>query len=108
MISKYGKDREIAIIPLDREGDLVELKRLSAVTEPRMQGWYNGRNDQDLHPAITVSRSVSGVKDFRFDTLLIPVKAGASLPKVIKKSETVVMVTFDHKEYEFDLERLHI
>ena len=108
VISKYGKDREIAIIPLDREGDLVELKRLSAVTEPRMQGWYNGRNDQDLHPAITVSRSVSGVKNFRFDTLLIPVKAGASLPKVIKKSETVVMVTFDHKEYEFDLERLHI
>jgi hypothetical protein len=84
VISDFGKEYEVVIIPLDDESANVELKTVSAVTEPQMQGWYNGRNESDLHEATTVSRKVSGVKNFNLTTLFFPVKAGESLPQVTK------------------------
>ena len=108
VISDFGKKYEIAIIPLDENDDSVEVKTVSAVSEPQMQGWYNGRNESNLHEAITVSRKVSGVKDFKFTTLFFPIKAGEELPKVTKNANGTVNVCFAGKEYCFDLNALNV
>jgi len=107
IISDFGKEYEVVIVPLDDDGAKVELKTVSAVTEPQMQGWYNGRNESYLHEAITVSRKVSGVKDFKFTTLFFPVKAGDALPEVSKNANGTVKVRFAGKEYCFDLNALN-
>jgi len=107
VISNFGKEYEIVMIPLDEESAPVELNTVSAVTEPQMQGWYNGRNEANLHEAITVSRKVNAVKDFRFNTLFIPVKAADKLPKVTKDENGKVNVLFEGKEYNFDLNALN-
>ncbi|MBQ9115637.1 MAG: alginate lyase family protein, partial [Clostridia bacterium] len=82
VISDFGRKYDIVIIPVDDPAAKPELCTVSAATEPQFQGWYNGRNESYLHEAITVSRKVSGVKDYRFTTLLFPVEAGADLPRV--------------------------
>ena len=102
---KNGRQYEVAMIPLDCECAEVTVKTVSAVTEPMMQGWYNGRNESDLHEAITVSRCVSGRKVYVFTTLFFPVKSGESLPTV-KKDGSRVCVNFNGEEYIFDLEHL--
>ena len=107
VISDFGKDYEVVMIPLDEDIAPVELKTVSAVTEPQMQGWYNGRNESNLHEAITVSRKVCKVKDFRLTTLFFPVKAGDPLPKVTKDENGKVNVLFEGKEYNFDLNALN-
>lgn len=103
VISDYGKTYEIAIIPLDDESAPVSLKTVSAITEPQYQGWYNGRNENNLHKAITVSREVKDVKDFRFNTLLFPVKSGDTLPQITKTAQNTVQITFEGKSYTIDL-----
>ena len=107
VIPDYGKDYEIVMIPIDEETAPVELKTVSAVTEPQMQGWYNGRNESDLHEAITVSRKVSKVKDFKLTTLFFPVKAGEPLPLVTKNESRTLNVYFEGKEYTLDLNELN-
>ena len=107
VISDYGKDYEIVMIPIDEETAPVELKTVSAVTEPQMQGWYNGRNESDLHEAITVSRKVSKVKDFKLTTLFFPVKAGEPLPLVTKNESRTLNVYFEGKEYTLDINELN-
>ena len=95
------------MIPLDENTAPVELKTVSAVTEPQMQGWYNGRNESKLHEAITVSRKVSGVKDYKFNTLIFPVKAGDALPKVTEDANGRVNICFEGKKYTVDLYSLN-
>ncbi len=107
VVSCFGKEYEIAIIPLDDESADVELITVSAAKEPMIQGWYNGRNDAHLHEAITVSRKVSGMKNFRFNTLFIPVKSGDVLPKVTKNADGNVSVILNGKEYIFNLNNLN-
>lgn len=107
VISDFGKDYEVVMIPLDEDTAPVELKTVSAVTEPQMQGWYNGRNESNLHEAITVSRKVCGVKDFRLTTLFFPVKAGDPLPKVTSNENGKINVLFEGKEYKLDLNALN-
>ncbi len=107
VISEFGKEYEIALIPLDEETAPIELKIVSAVTEPKLRGWYNGRNEACLHEAVTVSRKVCGVKDFRFNTLLIPVKAGASVPTVVRDTDSKVTVIVGDKEHHIDLTMLN-
>lgn len=107
VISDFGKDYEVVMIPLDEDTAPVELKTVSAVTEPQMQGWYNGRNESNLHEAITVSRKVCGVKDFRLTTLFFPVKAGDPLPKVTSNENGKINILFEGKEYNLDLNALN-
>ncbi|MBR4867453.1 MAG: alginate lyase family protein [Clostridia bacterium] len=102
VISDFGKEYEVAMIPLDGEGE-VELRTISAATEPQTQGWYVGRNEATLHEAITVSRRIRGVKEFRFVTLLIPVRAGAPLPTVTRESDGEVAVVVGNKTYRLNL-----
>jgi hypothetical protein len=100
----FGKEYEIAIIPL--EGDGVTLHTASAVTEPMVQGWYVGRNESDVHAAITVSRKITGVRDFKFHTLLIPLKSGEEIPVITKNERGDVKVILRGKEYLFNLNQL--
>ena len=106
MISDYGKEYEVAMIPLDGEGE-VELRTVSAATEPQTQGWYVGRNEATLHEAITVSRRVRGVKAFRFTTLLIPVRVGVPLPTVTRENDGEVTVVFGSKTYRLNPDALN-
>ncbi|MBP3333709.1 MAG: alginate lyase family protein [Clostridia bacterium] len=107
VISDFGRKYEIAMIPLDDDSEDVELNALSAVKEPILRGWYNGRNERKLHEAITVSRKVCAVKDFKFTTLMFPVKAGDPLPKVRKMSDGKIDILFDGKRYIIDIESLN-
>lgn len=102
VISNFGGEYEIIIIPLDEEGAEVTLDTVSGVTEPMMQGWYNGRNEACLHEAITVSRRVSGVRDFRLTTLLIPLKTGDALPQVSRDAQGNVTVRLNGRMHRFD------
>ena len=106
VISDYGKGYEIVMIPIDEETAPVELKIVSAVTEPQMQGWYYGRNESNLHEAITVSRKVRGVKNFKLTTLFFPVKAGEPLPRVTKSEIGTLNVYFEGKEYTININEL--
>ena len=105
VISDFGKEYEIAIIPLE-EDDAVTLHAVSAATEPMVQGWYVGRNESNVHAAITVSRKITRVKDFKFHTLLIPLKADETLPVITKNERGDVRVTLRGKEYRFNLNQL--
>jgi hypothetical protein len=89
------------IIPIGENG--VELATVSAATEPQTQGWYVGRNEATLHEAITVSRKICGVKNFRFTTLLIPVKVGEKLPSVTWE-EGDITVEMGEKTYRIKMD----
>ncbi len=105
VIAKFGRKYDLLMVALDDAGASVETQIVSAQTEPRMRGWYNGRNDQNLRPATTVSRSVKGAGDFRFTTLLIPMRAGDIMPEVTV-SEGEVRVVFEGKSYAFRMDAL--
>ena len=107
VISNYGGDYEIAIIPLDEDGAAVELNTFSGVTEPQMRGWYNGRNESRLHASTTVSRKVRGVKSFCFRTLLIPFKADEALPRVTKLADGSIAVSVGGKDHRFHPDSLN-
>ena len=106
VITDFGRKYDLLMIPMDESGVSVETHIVSAQTTPRMRGWYNGRNDRDLHPATTVSRTVSGVKDFRFTTLLIPVCAGDPMPEITVTADRTVHVMLEGRSYAFDLNAL--
>ena len=107
VISEFGREYEVALIPLDEEGGVQELKMVSGQVEPSPRGWYNGRNDQNLHEAITVSREVKNVKNYRFTTLLIPLKIGQELPQIKKREDQKWEIVFDAINYEVDLKNLN-
>ena len=106
VLSDFGRKYDLLMIPLDDASAGAEVRMVSAQTEPRMRGWYNGRNDRDLHPSTTVSRCVRGVKDYRFTTLLIPMRAGDALPQVNVGEDGRVCVVLEETAYTFDLHAL--
>ena len=106
VITDFGRKYDLLMIPLDEPGAGVETAVVSAQTEGGMRGWYNGRNDCDVHPSTTVSRSVSGVKDFRFTTLLIPVRAEDPMPEVSVSADGTVQVTLEGRSYTFNANAL--
>ena len=105
VITDFGRKYDLLMVALDDADVSVETHIVSAQTEPCMRGWYNGRNDQNLHPATTVSRCANGVRDCRFTTLLLPMRAGDEMPKVTV-SDSIVKVVFEGKEYTVDLNLL--
>lgn len=106
VISEFGKKYDLLILPLDEECCTPELKTVSAQTEP-FQGWYNGRNESNLHEAITVSRVVEEVSDYRFTTLLFPIAKGQELPVVKSTPDGGVEVLFDGKVYRIQVDALN-
>ena len=107
VISDFGKKYDIVMIPLDCECADAELKTVSAQTEPVMQGWYNGRNEANLHKAITVSREVKGVKNYRFTTLMFPITKDKQLPKVEKTDNGRIYIEFNGNSYTLDIDALN-
>ena len=108
VISDFGRKYEIAMIPLDDDSEDVELNALSAVKEPILRGWYNGRNESNLHPSTTVKRRVRSAKDFVFTTLLIPFETEKGLPEIEKIGSDQLRVTVGAKTYTVDLGRLDV
>ena len=102
----FGREYEVALIPLDGPGCVPELKVVSAQTEPVLRGWYNGRNESNLHASTTVSREVTGVRDYRFTTLLVPLRRGQALPCVQKTEGQTWKIDFDGISYGLDPESL--
>ena len=94
VISEFGACRrhDILLQPLLPEG--VETTCAVGQREPRLLGWYVGRNDHDVHPAATVIMKVSGRLDFRFATLLCPVTKGEPLPEVVSLDEGRFTISF--------------
>lgn len=106
VMTDFGRKYDLLMIPLGCAGVPVETQIVSAQTEPRMSGWYNGRNDRDLHPAATVSFCANGATDCCFTTLLFPMRAGDALPEVTVSDGGTVRVVFEGKVYTFDLNAL--
>ena len=102
VVSRYGRKYDVLIIPLDDGG---ELSLVSGRTEPTYRGWYNGRNEATLHKALTVERKIESAKEYRFATLILPIEATDSYPK-IERSGNAVTVTHKGKSYSFDLGNL--
>ena len=105
VVTDFGRKYDLLMIPIDCVDVPVETRIVSAQTEPCMRGWYNGRNDRDLHPSTTVSRCVTGAGECRFTTLLFPMRAGDAMPEV-SVSDSTVRVVFEGKEYTVDLNAL--
>ncbi len=103
VISDYGRKYELLMIPLDEEEYAPQVKIVSAQTEPVFQGWYNGRNERNLHEAVTVSREVKDVENYQFTTLLFPVRAGDELPSVRKMPDGMAEVVFEGRRYRFSV-----
>ena len=82
-----------------------ELALVSSRTEPTYRGWYNGRNEATLHKALTVERKIESAKEYRFATLILPIEASDSYPK-IERSGNAVTITHKSKSYSFDLGNL--
>ena len=95
VLSAFGGHSEIAIVPMDSaDGTTV----VCGQTEPQLRGWYNGRNDQSLHSASTVSRIAHGVREFCFLTLLFPLAAGEVPPTVVQQ-DGMISVEFRGRRY---------
>ncbi|MBQ8408868.1 MAG: alginate lyase family protein [Clostridia bacterium] len=107
MISDFGRKYELVMIPIDEHGERVVASTVSAQTEPYYQGWYNGRNESNLHEAITVMRRVDGLANTRFTTLLFPVATGGEMPDVVRDENGMIRVTFEGKSYILDLNNLN-
>ena len=112
IVSCFDKEYEIAVIPLDEES---EQEIVSASGDPlafgwekgnKLRGWYNGRNEVKLHASITVSRKVTGKKQHRFNTLLVPLKKGADSVEVIKNSDADYDVVINGKKHHLNLKEL--
>ncbi|MBO4407564.1 MAG: alginate lyase family protein [Clostridia bacterium] len=92
ILSDFGKEYEILVVPVASEGE-EEPTAVSGRTGPTLRGWYVGRNEETLHPALTVGRKSLPAKDHVFHTLLVPVKRGESLPVIEREGDTL-RVTF--------------
>ena len=103
-LSDFGAVYDILILPLFPEE--LETRLLSGVDTPPMGGWFVGRNDQKLHKSTTLTMTISGKKDCRFATLLIPVRRGEKLPETEKRSANSFILRFKGKEHLIDLENL--
>jgi hypothetical protein len=106
IVTEFGRKYELVAIPVDENSNAVKLSTVSGQTTPIYQGWYNGRNESNLHPAITVMRRVEQVKNFTFTTLLFPVAAGDPLPAVRRRDDGMIEVEFEGKQYLLNLDAL--
>ena len=69
--ARFGRKWDLRLTV--REGGTISTA--SGVLEPRLSGWFVGRNDMKVHPATTISvRAPAPVRNHRFVTELVPVK----------------------------------
>ncbi len=104
LLSDFGRTYDVLLLPLFPEK--LTVGTVSGQTEPCLSGWFVGRNDTRLHPATTVSMTAKEVVDFRFATLLFPLRRGEALPEVVSLSGNRFAVTFRGRCSELNLEDL--
>lgn len=102
--SDFGRTYDVLILPLFPEE--LTVSAVSGQTEPRMSGWYVGRNEARLHPATTVTMKAAGKREFRFATLLFPMRRDNQLPEVKQLAPTRFRIAFNGREFDLDLDRL--
>jgi len=107
VVSDYGRKYELLLIPIDENEDDIELLTVSAQTDPIYQGWYVGRNESNLHEAITVIRRARNRVNTRLTTLLFPIEKGQELPIVKRNIDGTISVAFNGTDYLLDLDRLN-
>ena len=71
-----------------------------------MRGWYVGRNEETLHPALTVSRKSPLCRDYTFTTLIVPVRRGDALPDISLNGDKLT-VTMAQRTTNIDLSALN-
>ena len=103
-LSDYGGTYDILILPLSPEG--AEIRLLSGVDTNPMGGWFIGRNDKTCHRSTTFTMTVSGKRDHRFTTLLIPVRRDEPLPEIEVISQTCFLFRMHGMTYRIDPEHL--
>ncbi len=99
-----GKTYDICIITLENEEEKIKL--FTSQKEPRYYGWYVGRNDKDVHPATTIARCIENKKEYKFKTLIFPIKKGEELPKITNEEEKYI-IEFESREYVVDFKELN-
>ncbi len=99
LLGELGKTYDILIVPV---GQIGEISTHTGEKEPRLYGWYVGRNESNLHPATTVIRKIAGKGDCGFETLLIPVRHVNRLPKISVEGDTVCV---NHEGIDYRIRR---
>ena len=102
--SDFGRTYDVLILPLFPEE--LTVSAVSGQTEPRMSGWYVGRNEARLHPATTVTMKAAGKREFRFATLLFPMRRDDRLPEAKQLAPNRFRIAFNGREFDLDLDRL--
>ena len=106
VLSDYpGNEYDILIVPLFPEK--IETTTASGRNKPLMAGWFIGRNDMARHKATTVMMLAKQQKNFRFATLLIPVRKGDKLPEIKSAGRNKFKVAVNGKLFELDLTKLN-
>jgi hypothetical protein len=103
-ISDFGRRYDILIVPLFPEE--VTSCVISGAEAPSMGGWFVGRNDQKLHKCSTLTMSISGKKNCRFATLLIPLERGDEMPELEKRAGESFALRMKGREYVFSVGEL--
>ena len=103
-ISDFGRRYDILIVPLFPEE--VTSCVISGAVAPSMGGWFVGRNDQKLHKCSTLTMSISGKKNCRFATLLIPLERGDEMPELEKRAGESFALRMKGREYVFSVGEL--
>ena len=105
LMSDFGREYDLLIVPLFPEE--LKISAVSGVTDSPMAGWFVGRNDLSLHPATTVRMLARQKKNFRFATLLFPIRRGGKLPEIIRLKQQKYAIDFNGKHFEIDLAALN-
>ena len=103
-LSDCGATWDILIVPLFSEK--LTSRTLCGVDTPPMGGWFVGRNDKHLHKSTTLTMTLSGDRNGRFATLLIPVCREQEMPRLKRIGEEVFQLTFKGVEHRIDLANL--
>ena len=101
-ISDFKRKYDILIIPLFP--DEVTISHLSGAKKPVMAGWFVGRDG--VRKSSTLAITASEKKDFRFATLLIPIKKGEKLPEIIKSVKNSFTLKWKKRTHTIDLDQL--
>ncbi|MBE6363164.1 MAG: hypothetical protein E7054_05875 [Lentisphaerae bacterium] len=105
LMSDFGKEYDLLIVPLFPEK--LKISAVSGRTKAPMAGWFVGRNDLVLHPATTVRMLTKKKKNFRFATLLFPIRRGGELPEITALKQQKYAVDFNGRHFEIDLAALN-
>lgn len=106
ILSDYeGNDYDILIVPLYPE--LLKVSTSSGRRAVLPAGWFVGRNDMSRMKATTVMMKAEQQKNFRFATLLIPVRKNSGLPVIRNLGKNRFEVVVNGKSFEIDLAALN-